>query len=52
MSRPEFSRILLKLSGETFGGSKGIGFDHEVVAPVVPDVFVTKNPNGGEQAIL
>jgi len=25
----------------------GIGFDHEVTVPVVPDVFVTKNPNGG-----
>ena len=25
----------------------GIGFDHEVAAPVIPDVFVTKSPNGG-----
>ena len=31
MKRPKYKRILLKLSGETLGGSKGVGIDPEAV---------------------
>jgi len=31
MSKPEYKRVLLKLSGESLMGPKGFGIDHEVV---------------------
>ena len=36
---PKYRRILLKLSGETFGGSKGFGFDYESMRTVAEHVI-------------
>ncbi|MSX41713.1 MAG: UMP kinase, partial [Actinobacteria bacterium] len=33
-SRPAYRRVLLKLSGEVFGGEKGIGVDPDVVQDI------------------
>jgi uridylate kinase len=38
MPKPVYKRILLKLSGEVFAGSKGVGFDPEVVDRIASDV--------------
>jgi uridylate kinase len=38
MSRPEFKRILLKLSGEALMGQQGFGVDPEVVARIAEEV--------------
>jgi uridylate kinase len=38
MKRPKYKRILLKLSGETLGGSKGVGIDPEAVHSMAQQV--------------
>ena len=41
-TRGTYGRVLLKLSGEVFGGAKGIGVDPDVVQDVagqIADVF-------------
>jgi len=38
MSRKEYKRVLLKLSGEVFGGEKGIGVDPDVVHDVANQI--------------
>ena len=36
---PKYRRILLKLSGETFGGSKGFGFDYETIRRIAENII-------------
>lgn len=36
---PKYRRILLKLSGETFGGSKGFGFDYETIQRIAENII-------------
>ena len=36
--QPSYQRILLKLSGETLGGTKGFGFDYEVVQTIAENI--------------
>ena len=36
--RKSYKRVLLKLSGEVFGGEKGIGVDPDVVADVASQI--------------
>ena len=36
---PKYHRILLKLSGETFGGSKGFGFDYKSIRNIANHVI-------------
>ena len=36
---PKYRRILLKLSGETFGGSKGFGFDYETIRKIAENII-------------
>ena len=38
MPRKGYKRVLLKLSGEVFGGEKGIGVDHDVVHDVANQI--------------
>jgi len=38
MSRKGYKRVLLKLSGEVFGGEKGIGVDPDVVHDVANQI--------------
>ena len=38
MARSGYKRVLLKLSGEVFGGQKGIGVDPEVVADIAKQI--------------
>jgi len=38
MARSGYKRVLLKLSGEVFGGKKGIGVDPEVVADIAQQI--------------
>ena len=38
MSNTKYDRVLLKLSGEVFGGSKGIGVDPDVLADVAKQI--------------
>jgi uridylate kinase len=38
MQKPVYKRILLKLSGEVFAGSKGFGFDPAVVDGIAADI--------------
>ena len=38
MSRPGYKRVLLKLSGEVFGGVKGIGVDPDVVHEIAGQI--------------
>ena len=37
-SRGNYGRVLLKLSGEVFGGSKGIGVDPDVLQDVAKQI--------------
>ena len=37
-SRGNYGRVLLKLSGEVFGGNKGIGVDPDVLADVAKQI--------------
>ncbi|MEI6251090.1 MAG: UMP kinase, partial [Actinomycetes bacterium] len=37
-SRPAYRRVLLKLSGEVFGGEKGIGVDPDVVQDIAKQI--------------
>ena len=37
-TRGTYQRVLLKLSGEVFGGNKGIGVDHDVLADVAKQI--------------
>ena len=37
-SRQPFKRVLLKLSGEVFGGEKGIGVDPDVVQDIAKQI--------------
>ena len=37
--KSSYQRILLKLSGETLGGTKGFGFDYEVVQTIAENIF-------------
>ena len=36
---PKYRRILLKLSGETFGGSKGFGFDYDTIRRIAENII-------------
>ena len=36
---PKYRRILLKLSGETFGGSKGFGFDYDTISRIAENII-------------
>jgi len=36
--QPSYQRILLKLSGETLGGTKGFGFDYEAVKTIAENI--------------
>ena len=38
MARPGYKRVLLKLSGEVFGGEKGIGVDPDVVHDIAQQI--------------
>jgi uridylate kinase len=38
MPRKSYKRVLLKLSGEVFGGEKGIGVDPDVVHDVANQI--------------
>jgi uridylate kinase len=38
MARKGYKRVLLKLSGEVFGGEKGIGVDPDVVHDVASQI--------------
>jgi uridylate kinase len=38
MPRKSYNRVLLKLSGEVFGGQKGIGVDPDVVHDVANQI--------------
>jgi len=42
---PKYKRILLKLSGETLGGEKGLGFDYETVRSLAENVIAVHNLN-------
>ena len=37
---PKYRRILLKLSGETLGGSEGVGFDYDSIRRIAESVIV------------
>ncbi|MSY27122.1 MAG: UMP kinase, partial [Actinobacteria bacterium] len=37
-SRPAYRRVLLKFSGEVFGGEKGIGVDPDVVQDIAKQI--------------
>jgi len=36
---PKYRRILLKLSGETFGGIKGFGFDYDTISRIAENII-------------
>ncbi len=38
MEKRRFSRVLLKLSGEVFGGADGVGIDYDAIASVAKDI--------------
>ena len=38
MARKGYKRVLLKLSGEVFGGEKGIGVDPDVVQDIASQI--------------
>ena len=40
---PKYRRILLKLSGETFGGSKGFGFDYDSIRKIAENLISVIN---------
>ena len=42
---PKYKRVLLKLSGEVFGGSRGIGFDYDVIDHIVDHIISIHNLN-------
>ncbi len=41
--KPKYRRILLKLSGETFGGEKGFGFDYDTIRMIAEHVIAVLN---------
>jgi uridylate kinase len=51
-SPPAWKRILLKLSGEAFAGSKGFGIDGKVVQRLADDIVEVKTETGVEIAIV
>ena len=36
---PKYRRIILKLSGETFGGSKGVVFDYDTISRIAENII-------------
>ena len=50
MARSGYKRVLLKLSGEVFGGTKGIGVDPDVVADIAKQIADVVN--GGTQIAI
>jgi len=50
MARSGYKRVLLKLSGEVFGGEKGIGVDPDVVADIAKQIAAVVN--GGTQIAI
>ena len=42
---PKYKRILLKLSGETLGGEKGLGFDYETIRSLAENVIAVHKLN-------
>jgi uridylate kinase len=50
MARSGYKRVLLKLSGEVFGGEKGIGVDPDVVADIAQQIADVVN--GGTQIAI
>jgi len=51
MARSGYKRVLLKLSGEVFGGEKGIGVDPDVVADIAKQIADVVN-SGTQIAIV
>jgi uridylate kinase len=51
MTRPGYKRVLLKLSGEVFGGAKGIGVDPDVVHEIAGQIAEVVR-NGTQIAIV
>ena len=51
MSNTKYDRVLLKLSGEVFGGEKGIGVDPDVVQDVAKQIASVVR-NGTQIAIV
>ena len=51
-SKPQWGRILLKLSGEAFAGDKGFGIDGKVVQQIVDDIVLVKERFEIEIAIV
>jgi len=50
MARSGYKRVLLKLSGEVFGGEKGIGVDPDVVADIAKQIAAVVT--GGTQIAI
>jgi len=50
MARSGYTRVLLKLSGEVFGGEKGIGVDPDVVADIAKQIAAVVT--GGTQIAI
>ena len=51
-SKPRWSRILLKLSGEAFAGEAGYGIDGKVVRRLAGDILEAKEDLGIEVAVV
>ena len=51
MSNTKYDRVLLKLSGEVFGGEKGIGVDPDVVQDVAKQIAAVVK-NGTQIAVV